>query len=205
MAAGGAPPPNPMPLSVQSARESRWFGQGYADITKLREVAAKHERIGTTFQRRQARVLTRIEKLRHHSTLLREKAETTRGRIPEIQQEIAQNDRAIQVVTERTKGILTTSDATDLTYRTQKLRQKIADLQDKAQRYDHRAAIKTQKAAELMVRANQYLERSRMESQEAFAYRERADRLQAATDNVMTATSPGPAGIGSAPDNRRQA
>jgi peptidoglycan hydrolase CwlO-like protein len=180
---------------VQAARESRWRGQGYADVTKLRELSAKHDRIGGRLISRQARILTKIERLRHQSTVLREKATDLRNRIPEIQQQMTQNDRVIREATERTKGIVIGSDITALQYKNQKFQQKIVDLQAKAQRLEHRAAMKTQKSAELKVKADGLLERAHQEQLEGQAFRDRADRLQRATEAVVV----GGEGAGSAP------
>jgi peptidoglycan hydrolase CwlO-like protein len=175
---------------VAAARESRWRGQGYADITKLRELSAKHDRVGGRFVARQARILTKIEKLRHQSTVLREKATDLRNRVPEIQQQMGQNDRVIKEATERTKGIVIGSDITSLQYKNQKFQQKIVDVTAKAQRLEHRAAMKTQKSAELKVKADGLLERAHQEQLEAQAYRDRADRLQRATEAVSLPAEP---------------
>lgn len=194
MAAGGEPPPPP-PSPLASAlghRESRWRGQGYADITKLREIAAKHDRLSTRNQQRAARLQVRMEKLRHHATILREKSQTTLGRIPDLQQEIAQYNRDIEASTSRTHGIQVGSDVTALQYRIRKLQQKIVNLQHKSHGYEFSAARKTQKSAELKVRADHYLELSKLEEQEAKAYRERADRLQLATESQLPTQLPGP-------------
>jgi peptidoglycan hydrolase CwlO-like protein len=190
MSADGNPtPPPPSHAHVMAARESRWLGQEYADITKLREIAAKHDHLASKATAREARFLVKIERLRHVATVLREKAEQTRARVPQLQQEIDQNSRQIQAASERTKGIVVGSDQTALHYRNQKLQQKIVNLKDKAQKLDHRAAIKTQKAAELKVRADQFLEHARAESLEAQQYRERADRLQKATEASFQPTA----------------
>ncbi|MCI4330571.1 MAG: hypothetical protein L3K19_01825 [Thermoplasmata archaeon] len=173
-------------------RESRWRGQGYADITKLREIAAKHDRLSTRNQQRASRLQVRMEKLRHHATILREKSQNTLGRIPEIEQEIAQYNRDITASTNRTHGIQVGSDVTNLQYRIRKLQQKIVNLQHKSHGYEFSAARKTQKSAELKVRADHYLELSKLEEQEARAYRERADRLQMATEGQLTANLPPP-------------
>ncbi|MCI4333014.1 MAG: hypothetical protein L3K01_04735 [Thermoplasmata archaeon] len=196
----GGPAPTGSPLSAGSAtvhRESRWLGQGYADITKLREIAAKHERLSTRNQQRAARINTRIEKLRHQAAVLREKAQRVLGTIPDIESEIAQHDRDIQAATARTGGAPIGSDVTNLHYRVRKLQQKVVDLQHKARTYDHRAAMRTQKTAELKIKADRYLEQSKLEEQEALSYRQRADRLQAATEGEVAArlgTSGGPSG-----------
>jgi peptidoglycan hydrolase CwlO-like protein len=186
----GGPAPTGGPLSVGSAtvhRESRWLGQGYADITKLREIAAKHERLSTRNQQRAARINTRIEKLRHVAAVLREKAQKVLGTIPDLESEIAQHDRDIQAATARTGGAPIGSDVTNLHYRVRKLQQKVVDLQHKARTLDHRAAMRTQKTAELKIKADRYLEQSKLEEQEALSYRQRADRLQAATEGEVAA------------------
>jgi hypothetical protein len=76
---------------------------------------------------------------------------------------------------------------TSLHYRVRKLQQKIVDLQHKARTYDHRAAMRTQKTAELKIKSDRYLEQSKLEEAEAVAYRQRADRLQAATEGEVAA------------------
>jgi peptidoglycan hydrolase CwlO-like protein len=168
-------------------RESRWLGEGYADITKLRELAARHDRLATRFQRRAARLQTRIEKLRHVGAVLREKAQGVLGRVPEIEQEIAQHERNIAASTNRTGGIAIGSDVTDLQYRVRKLQQKVVDLQHKSRTLEHRASQKTQKAAELKVKVDRLLEQVRLEEQEAVSFRKRADRLQVATEGEVAA------------------
>jgi chromosome segregation ATPase len=181
-------------------RESRWIGEGYADITKLRELAAKHDRLATRFQRRAARIQTRIEKLRHGGAVLREKSQAVLGRIPEIQQEITQHERNVAASTSRTGGIAIGSDVTDLTYRIRKLQQKIIDLQHKAHTLEHRAAQRTQKAAELNVKVERLMEQTRLEEQEAVSFRQRADRLQVATEGEVAARlAPAPSADPSAP------
>ncbi len=172
-------------------RESRWLGQGYADITKLREIAAKHERLSTRNQQRAARLNTRIEKIRHQATVLREKAQVVLARIPDLESEMTQLERDIQASTQRTGGISIGSDVTNLQWRIRKIQQKIIDLQHKARTLEHRAATKTQKTAELKVKADRFVEQSRLEEQEAESHRKRADRLQLATqEEAGTATTP---------------
>jgi len=168
-------------------RESRWLGQGYADITKLRELAAKHERLSSRNQQRAARISTKIEKIRHVAAVLREKSQAVLARIPDLESEIAQHDRDIKARNERTGGIVIGSDVTNLQYRIRKLQQKVVDLQHKSRTLEHRAAMKTQKTAELKVKVDRFLEMSRLEEQEAVTYRQRADRLQMATQGEVAA------------------
>ena len=105
MATGGSPPPSgggaPTPLFH---RQSRWLGQGYADITKLRELAAKHDRTAGRMNQRASRINTKIEKLRHQATLLREKGQRVLAEIPEIEQQMKQHERDIEAGTNRGGG-----------------------------------------------------------------------------------------------------
>jgi chromosome segregation ATPase len=185
------PPPGGPVAGPTVHRESRWRGQGYADITKLREIAAKHQRVASRNQQRAARVNTKIEKIRHAATVLREKAQQVLGRIPDLESEMAQLERDIKATTDRTGGISIGSDVTNLQYRIRKIQQKIVDLQHKARTYEHRAAVKTQKTAELKVKVDRFLELARLEEQEAQSYATRADRLQMATqDEAVQRASP---------------
>jgi peptidoglycan hydrolase CwlO-like protein len=187
MASPGGSTGGPGTSSPTLHRESRWIGEGYADITKLRELAAKHDRLATRYQRRAARIQTRIEKLRHGSALLREKAQSVLAGVPEVQQEITQHERSIAASTSRAGGIAIGSDVTDLQVRVRKLQQRIIDLQHKAHTLEHRAAQRTQKAAELNVKVERLMEQTRLEEQEAVSFRQRADRLQVATEGEVAA------------------
>ncbi|HTW77156.1 MAG TPA: hypothetical protein VMG14_05260 [Thermoplasmata archaeon] len=185
-------------------RQSRWLGQQYADITKLREMAARHDRASVRLQQRAARINTKIEKLRHQSTVLREKAQRVLAEIPEIEQQMKQHERDIEAGTNRAGGAPVGSDVTSLHYRVRKLQQKVVDKQQKARNLELRAAQKTQKTAELKVKVDRYLEGSRLQEQEATAFRQRADRLQMVTEsdvaqNLKGAAPAPPAGDGARP------
>jgi len=180
---GGETPPSGGAATPLAARRSRWIGQQYADITKLRELAARHDRASARAQQRVARLNTHIEKLRHQATLLREKSQRTLAQIPEIEQEMKQHERDIEAATNRTGGAPVGSDVTSLHYRVRKLQQKVVDRQQKARALELRAATKTQKTAELKVKVDRYVETARLEEQEAVAYRQRADRLQLVTEH----------------------
>jgi chromosome segregation ATPase len=183
---GGEPPQSIGAATPLAARRSRWIGQQYADITKLRELAARHDRASARAQQRVARLNTRIEKLRHQATLLREKKEKALAQIPEVEQEMKQYERDIEAATKRTGGAPIGSDVTSLHYRVRKLQQKVVDRQQKARTLELRAATKTQKTAELKVKVDRYVETARLEEQEAAAYRQRADRLQMVTEKDVT-------------------
>jgi peptidoglycan hydrolase CwlO-like protein len=196
MASGGPPADAPGHATPLAARRSRWIGQQYADITKLREMAARHDRAAARAQQRVARLNTRIEKLRHQATLLREKAQRVLAEIPEVEQQMKQHERDIQAATGGRSsgganadpatpraGPVVTSDVTSLHYRVRKLQQKVVDKQQKARHLELRAAQKTQKTAELKVKVDRYVEQARLAEQEANAYRQRADRLQMVTES----------------------
>ncbi|HXQ48679.1 MAG TPA: hypothetical protein VN842_02730 [Thermoplasmata archaeon] len=212
MAYGGPPPEAPGPGTPLAARRSRWIGQQYADITKLREHAARHDRGSARAQQRAARLNTRIEKLRHQATLLREKGQKVLSDIPGIEQQIKQHERDIAASTNQRlssappgmgHSVGMTSDVTSLHYRVRKLQQKVVDRQQKARHLELRAAQKTQKTAELKVKVDRYTEAARLEEQEANAYRQRADRLQAVSESDvashLTATANPPAAPGDQP------
>ena len=189
MAAGGGTPPSTSGATTPlQHRQSRWIGQGYADITKLRELAAKHDRAAGRMNQRASRLNTRIEKLRHQSTVLREKGQRALAQIPEIEQQMKQHERDIEASTNQAGGAPVGSDVTNLHYRVRKLQQKVVDRQQKARTLEHRAAMKTQKTAELKVKVDRYLESARLEEQEANAYRQRADRLQLITETDVAAS-----------------
>ena len=170
-----------------AARRSRWIGQQYADITKLREMAARHSRAASRAQQRASRMNTRIEKLRHQSTLLRERGQRALAEIPEIEQKIKQYERDIEATTSQPGGAPIGSDVTSLNYRIRKLQQKVVDREQKARSLELRAASKTQKTAELKVKVDRYVEVARLSEQEAVAYRQRADRLQMVTEQDVAA------------------
>jgi TolA-binding protein len=185
-AGGGVPPELPARPTPLAARQSRWIGQQYADITKLREIAARHDRASARAQQRASRLNTRIDKLRHQATLLREKEQRVLAQIPEIEQQMKQHERDIEAATSRTGGAPIGSDVTSLHYRVRKLQQKIVDRQQKSRALELRAAMKNQKTAELKVKVDRYVEISRLEEQEATAYRQRADRLQMVAEHDVT-------------------
>ncbi len=187
MSAGGGGAPPPTPPTPLAARQSRWIGQQYADITKLRELAARHDRAAARAQQRAARLNTKIEKLRHQATLLRERAQRVLAEIPEVEQQMKQHQRDIDAATNKTGGAPVGSDVTGLHYRVRKLQQKIVDKQQKSRALELRAATKTQKTAELKVKVDRYNETVRLEEQEATAFRQRADRLQMVTESDVGA------------------
>jgi len=187
MASGGGAPPSSGPATPLAARQSRWITQQYGDITALRARAARYDRAAARAQQRVARLNTHIEKLRHQSTLLREKSQRILAQIPEIEQEMKQHERDIEAATNRTGGAPIGSDVTNLHYRVRKLQQKVVDRQQKARSLELRAANKTQKTAELKVKVDRYHEAARLAEQEAAAYRQRADRLQMVTETDVAA------------------
>src|SRR5579875_1790908 len=182
----GAPPPSPLHF-----RQSRWRGEGYADVTKLREIAARHQQASTRAHERAARLTTKIERIRHQATVLREKAQAKRAQIPEVQQ----LEKDLQASLQNNPNVH--SDATSLQYRIRKLQQRIANLESAAGHIELRATVRTQKTAELKVKADRFLEQATLETQEAEAFVRRADRLQQVMESEAagsTAPTSGPSG-----------
>ncbi len=168
--------------SPLAARRSRWIGQQYADITKLREISARHDRAAARSEQRASRLNTKIEKLRHQATLLREKSERVLAEVPDFEQRIKQYERDVETASGDARGGPPTSDVTALNYRIRKLQQKVVDHHQRSRALELRAATKTQKTAELKVKVDRYVEAGRLSEQEAIAYRQRADRLQLVTE-----------------------
>jgi chromosome segregation ATPase len=188
MASGGGGAPEPSSSGpVAAARRSRWLDQQYADITKLREIAARHDREAARAQQKISRINTRIEKLRHQATLLRERGERVLGEIPAFEQIMKQHERDIETAKHRHTGGTLSSDVTKLHYEIRKLQQKMVDRQQKARSLELQAAKKTQKTAELKVRTSRYIEAARVSEQEGASFRQRADRLQMVTEREATA------------------
>ena len=177
------------PASAAGFRRSRFLGQQYADVTKLREMAARQDKVASRYEQRVSRINTRIERLRHQATLLREKGQRVLEGIPEIEQEIKQHQRTVDAATSRRTSGPITSDITALHYRIRKLQQKVVDLQQKSRALELRAAQRTQKTAELKVKVDRYLEAGHLAAQEATQFRQRADRLQQVIEQE-TAASP---------------
>jgi predicted nucleic acid-binding Zn-ribbon protein len=179
MPEGATTSPGPASASsVAQLRRSRFLGQQYADITKLREMAARQDRLASRHEQRISRLNTKIERLRHQATLLREKGQKVLGGVPEIEQEIKQLQRDADAATSRRSASPLTSDITALHYRIRKLQQKVVDLQQRARALELHAAQKTQRTAELKVKVDRYLEAAHLAAQEATQFRQRADRLQ---------------------------
>jgi chromosome segregation ATPase len=189
---GGGPAESPVPSPWALARRSRFLGQQYGDITKLRELAARHDREAARSQQRISRLNTKIEKLRHQATVLREKGQRVLADIPAIEQEMKQHERDIAAATARHAGGGITSDVTSLHYRMRKLQQKVVDRQHKARALELRAAVKTQKTQELKVKVDRFQEAAHLAEQEAAAYRQRADRLQLVAEQDTAAAPPAP-------------
>jgi predicted nucleic acid-binding Zn-ribbon protein len=185
-----APPEKPAATSVLQLRRTRFLGQQYADITKLRELAAQQDRLAAKYEQRISRLNTRIERLRHQATLLREKGQKVLSGVGEVEQEIKQHQRDIDAATSHRRGATLTSDITALHYRVRKLQQKVVDLQQKARTLELRAAQRTQKTAELKVKVDRLVEAAHLASQEATQYRQRADRLQLVSEQDTAPSTP---------------
>lgn len=185
----GNPPPTPQPVDpnmVQNQRQVRWMGQEYADMTKLREISAKHAHTAARAQARAAHLMTRVDKLRHAATALREKSDKTRSAIPALQNTVTQLNAQIAAATRSsTPGVAPASDVTKVQVKARKLQQKVADYERKAASLDLKAAKHTQKASEIKIKADRFLEVARSHEQEAQVYRNRADQLQLAAEGRL--------------------
>ncbi len=193
-----ASPGTPGSSTVAQIRRARFLGQQYADVTKLRELAAKHENLAARYEQRISRLNTRIEKLRHQATLLREKAQKVLGEVPEIDQQIKQHQRDIDTATARHSSQPLTSDVTALHYRVRKLMQKVVDRKQKASSLEQRAAQRTHRTQELKVKVDRFTEAAQLATQEATQYRQRADRLQAVVEQE-SGGAPAPASAPASP------
>ncbi len=131
------------------------------------------------YEQRISRLNTKIERLRHQATLLREKGQRVLGGVPELEQQIKQHQRDIDATTTRRGPGPLTSDITALHYQVRKLQQKVVDLQQKSRGLDLKAAQRTQKTSEIKVKVDRFVEAAHLASQEAAQFRQRADRLQA--------------------------
>lgn len=194
MAAGGeAPPPSTDSGGDSNAltaqRQTRWAGQEYADMTKLRELSAQHAHFAARAEARAAHLMLKVDKLRHVATGLREKSVLARSDVPTLEEGIAQLNAQIGDAAKHARpGVPPTSDVTKLQIQARKLQQKVADKQRRGASLELRAARNTQKASEIKVRADKFLELAREHEQESQVYRQRADQLQMAADGRLGPT-----------------
>ena len=164
------------------------MGQEYADMTKLREISARHSHMAARAEARAARLMTKVDKYRHAATALREKSEKFRGMIPGVQNTVSQLNEQIHIATRDAKaGRPPPSDVTKLQIQARKLQQRIADNERRAAALDFKAARQTQRASEIKIKADRLLEIARSHEQEAQAYRNRADQLQLAAEGRLPA------------------
>ncbi len=193
MASGGevpSPSPEEAPSgdasAVRAQRQTRWLGQEYADMTKLREVSAHHAHMAARAEARAAHLMLKVDKLRHIATGLREKGTLTRSDIPMLQDGITQLNAQIEDAAKHAqRGVPPSSDVTKLQIQARKLQQRMADKERKAAGLELQAARHTQRASEIKVRADRFLEIARVHEQESRAYRQRADQLQMAADGRL--------------------
>lgn len=169
------------------------MGQEYADMTKLREISARHAHIAARAEARAARLMTSVDKLRHNATALREKSERSRSYVPGLQNTVTQLNTQIAEATRAAhSGAAPSSDVTNLQVRARKLQQRIANYERRAAAVDFKAARATQKASEIKIKADRLLEIARSHEQESQVYRNRADQLQLAAEGRLAAGSTPP-------------
>ncbi len=192
MGAGGGAPSSRADAEEANAltvqRQTRWAGQEYADMTKLRELSAHHAHRAARAEARAAHLMLRVDKLRHAATALREKGTLVRSDVPTLEQGISQLNAQINEAAKQARpGVAPTSDITKLQIQARRLQQKVADKERRAASLELRAARHTQKASEIKVRADKFLELARVHEQESQVYRQRADQLQMAADGRLAA------------------
>lgn len=155
-------------------------------MTKLREISARHAHIAARAEARAAKLMTKVDKLRHGATAFREKAERARAFVPGLQGSVTQLNAQIQAATRSaTPGVAPSADITKVQVQARKLQQRIADYERRASAYDFRAAQLTQRGSEIKVKADRLLETARTHEQESVAYRNRADQLQLAAEGRL--------------------
>lgn len=180
-----APPPPPHDLGnrIQDARESRALSQGYADINKLREAAAKWDRMAFKMKHKSAKYTTAMEKHRMSATVLREREQATLAKIPDLEAQMTELEKELQSGASGTaSGSVRPRDQSKLHVRIRKLQEKIAGLQRKAKAYEHRASHHMAIAAQKKITSDMFLEKARQFEAEAAGFTARADRLQRATE-----------------------
>ncbi len=191
MAQGNEPPPPPYvgsgtsassPSSralVEGARSARISSQGFADISKLRQEAAKFERRAFRMRQRSAHYTTQMEKDRHRATVYRERQQRYLSQIPSCQQEMSELEKELRA---GASAATPARDQSRIHVNIRKLQERIARLERKAEDNEHRAAVQMQAAAEKKVQSDMFAEKAKTLEVEAAAFTQRADRMQRAAE-----------------------
>ncbi len=197
MASGNEPPPPPPPTGnasapsaravVEGARISRVSSQGFADISRLRQEAAKFERRAYKMRQKAAHHTTRMEKHRHRATVFREREQGLLARIPTLNQEMAEFEKELRAgAAGAGTGAVRSQDQSRIHVKIRKIQERIAGLERKAKDNEHRASVQMQAASEEKVHADMFTERAKGLEAEAAAFTQRADRMQRAAEGDPT-------------------
>jgi hypothetical protein len=162
---------------------ARFLSMGYASIAKLREEASKYEKMAFKERHRSAKLTTSMEKLRHRATVLREKEQATLGKIPDLEADMNEQQKMLQLGASGTAtGAVQPHDQSKIHVKIRKIQQKIAGLQRKAKTLEHRAAHNLQVASQKKVLSDLHIEKAKQWEAEARSYTLMADRMQKATE-----------------------
>lgn len=176
-----APPPSGSTLDVD--RSARFTSLGYQNITKLREEAARYERMAFKERARSAKFNTVMEKHRHRATVYREKEQSTLGKIPDLETEQQEQQKLLQMGASGTAtGAVQPHEQSKIHVRIRKLQQKMANLQRRAKTLEHKAAHHLQIASQKKVLSDAAIEKAKQWEAEARQYTLMADRMQKATE-----------------------
>ncbi len=164
-------------------RSARFTSLGYQNITKLREEAAKYERMAFRERARSAKFNTVMEKHRHRATVLREKEQATLAKIPDLETEQQEQQKLLQMGASGTSsGAVQPHEQSKIHVRIRKLQQKMANLQRRAKTLEHKAAHHLQIASQKKVLSDAAIEKAKQWEAEARQYTLMADRMQKATE-----------------------
>lgn len=174
-------PPSGSTLDVD--RSARFMSMGYASIAKLREEAAKYERMAFKERHRASRLTTVMEKHRHRATVLREKEQATLGKLPDLESDQKEQQKLLQMGASGTaSGAVAPHDQSRIHVRIRKIQQKMAGLQRKAKSLEHAAAHHLQIASQKKVLSDMHIEKAKQWEAESRAFTLMADRMQKATE-----------------------
>jgi hypothetical protein len=169
--------------TLDPQRGARFLSMGYESIARLRTEAAKWEKMAGRERHRSSKLTTAMEKHRHRATVLREKEQTTLGKIPDQEALMNEQQKMLQMGASGTSsGAVTAKAQSKIHVKIRKIQQKIAALQRKAKSLEHGAAHHMQIASQKKVLSDMHLEKAKQYEAESRAYTLMADRMQKATE-----------------------
>ena len=177
-----APPPE---TSLERLRGVRVLSQGYGDITKLREMAAKWNNTAAKLKHKAAQFITRMEKARHRATVYREKQNTYLAKVPLVEGTMADLEKELQAGAHPGGQGIRPQDQSRIHVKIRRLQERILNLQRKARIYETKAAHQMAIASQRKITADTYMEQANAAETEAANLTSRADRLQRASEPEM--------------------